>query len=343
MTEHRASDAQSQGMGEAFFPAQSSVLDESKLLESVVRQYPIGSIDSCRFLERGDSDIYRVKAGGADYYLKVHRPPDQRIHSESEARFVARLAEIGLGVVLAVPRTDGAFATEVVASEGPRPMLLFEEAPPPLPKEPPFELMPDLGAAIARVHALGDAEDEAYDLPSFDLQTIELERAPYIRTFATEEDSQFMDKVIEWIRPQLAAIPREAPEWGICHADLVLSNVREAEEGVTLFDFGGMARTYRGYDLTVVYWSLGGRVPDQRDKYWTNLLAGYESVRPLPEKLEERLPAFHALRELSFLGGNAATLPLRLGTEPFEPIESSFVHAGFERIRKILENAGASV
>ena len=66
-------------------------------------------------------------------------------------------------------------------------------------------------------------------------------------------------------------------------------------------------------------------------------MRGYASVRTLPAKLEERLPAFHALRELAFLGGNAATLPLRLGTEPFE---SSFMSDGFDRIRSILEEAG---
>jgi len=206
-----------------------------------------------------------------------------------------------------------------------------------LPKELDVERMEALGETVARVHTLADADETPYDLPAFDLETIEVERAPHIRRFATEEDSEFMASVMQWIRPQLSEIPQEAPEWGICHADLVLSNVRMGADGLTLFDFGGIARTYRGYELTVIYWSLGHRYRDRREEFWEALLRGYASVRTLPAKLEERLPAFHALRELAFLGGNAATLPLRLGTEPFE---SGFMSEGFDRIRSILEDAG---
>ena len=338
MSESQPVDAVLGGQEETVFPAQSSVLDESALLEHVVREYQIGAAKSCRFLERGDADIYRVKTRGADYYLKVFRPPRSEVHAESEARFVARLAEVGVPVVCAVRRSDGAYASEVFASEGTRPILLFEEAPPPLPKELPVESMAGLGATIARVHEVADTDDSTYEIPARDLKTIEVERALHIREFASEEDSTFMAEVIEWIRPQLAAIPRETPEWGICHADLVMSNVRMGTDGLVLFDFGSIARTYRGFDLSVVYWSLGHRYLDQREELWEAFLKGYESVRSLPDRLAERLPALHALRELAFLGGNAATLPLRLGTEPFE---SDFMSDGFDRMRSILRQAGA--
>ena len=322
---------------ESPFPSQSSVLDESELLRRIVSAYKIGPVKSCRFQERGDADVYRVAARGANYYLKVYRPPHRKVNAESEARFVARLAEGGLPVVRAVSRKDGVYASEVVANEGLRPILLFEEAPPPLPKELPISRMAQLGATIARTHDLADADETSYDLPTFDLETIEVERAPHIRRFANDKGSEFLTAVIEWIRPQLAAILREAPEWGICHADLVLSNVRLGSEGLTLFDFGSMARTYRGYELAVAYWSLGHRYLDQRESCWEAVLKGYGSVRSLPGRLADRLPLFLALREVAFLGGNAATLPLRLGTQPFE---SGFVSDGLKRIRSILEEAG---
>jgi Ser/Thr protein kinase RdoA (MazF antagonist) len=337
MTEHQEAGAIVGEQGQGVFPAQSSVLDESALLKYVVSAYEIGPAESCRFLERGDADIYRVKAGGAHYYLKVFRPPRSEAHAESEARFVARLAEAGLPVVRAILRTDGGHASVVLASEGMRPILLFEEAPPPLDRKLSKSHMEAVGQAIARVHDLADADAPSYELRTFDLKTLEAERAPHIRRFASEEDTEFMAAVIEWIRPQLSEIPREPPEWGICHADLVMSNLRMGDRGLTLFDFGGAARTFRGYELAVVYWSLGHRYRDQREELWGALLRGYASVRPLPARLKERLAAFRALRELAFLGGNAATLPLRLGTEPFE---SSFMSDGFNRIRFILKEAG---
>jgi Ser/Thr protein kinase RdoA (MazF antagonist) len=322
----------------AVFPAQSSVLDESALRSRVVDEYAIGPVRSCHFLSRGDADIYRVTTAEASYYLKVYRPPEERARVESEALFVSHLAERGLSVVPAVRRKDGSFASLVVASEGSRPILLFEEAPPALPREPSPEQMECLGKAVARLHDVADADASLYDLPSFDLEAVETERVPHILRFATEEDSALMQAAIRWIRPQLAEIPRRAPEWGICHGDLVLSNVREGADGVSLFDFGSVARTYRGFDLAVIYWSLGRREREKQDARWQALLRGYESIRPRPEELEARLPAFLALRELAFLGGSAATLPLRLGTEPFE---STFIHDGFDRIRAVLAAVGA--
>ena len=337
MTEHQEAGAAGGGQGQGVFPAQSSVLDESALLKHVVCAYEIAPAESCWFLERGDADIYRVKAGGANYYLKVSRPPRSRAHTESEARFVSRLADAGLPVVRAILRADGSYASIVSASEGLRPILLFEEAPPPLDQNLAKSQMAAMGQVIARIHDLADADATSYELRTFNLKALEAERVPHIRRFASEEDRKFMTTVMEWIRPQLSEIPREPPEWGICHADLVMSNLRMGDQGLTLFDFGSAARTFRGYELAVVYWSLGHRYRDQREELWEALLRGYASARPLPARLEERLPAFRTLRELAFLGGNAATLPLRLGTKPFE---SSFMSDGFDRIRSILEEAG---
>lgn len=340
MSERPAPKRADSHIAETVFPAQSSVLDESALLERVAGAYEIEPAASCRFLERGATDVYRVATREANYYLKVYRPPNERTRAESEARFVAQLAKGGLPVVQAVRRKDGSFASTVHASEGARPILLFEEAPPPLPKELTLEQMADLGAVVAGVHELADADDTPYDLPTFDLKTIEAERAPHIRQFASTEDAEYMDSVIELLRVRLSEIPREQPEWGICHADLVLSNVRMGAEGVTLFDFGNIARTYRGFDLSVIYWSLGHRYEGQRRACWKALLGGYKSIRSLPDRLPERLPCFLALRELAFLGGNAATLPIRLGTAPFE---SSFMEDGFDRIRSTLAKPGLSL
>ena len=113
----------------------------------------------------------------------------------------------------------------------------------------------------------------------------------------------------------------------------MLSNARGDDHGVWLFDFGNLAHTYRGFDLSIIHWSLGHRDRERRDGLWAAFLNGYTTIRPLPAKLAERLPAFLAMRELVFLGGNAESLPLRLGTAPFE---STFMHDGFSRIRRIL-------
>jgi Ser/Thr protein kinase RdoA (MazF antagonist) len=117
-----------------------------------------------------------------------------------------------------------------------------------------------------------------------------------------------------------------------------MSNVRLTAEGtITLFDFGNAVRTWRAYDLAVIYWSLGNRNRDCRDHLWESFLEGYAAIRPLPEALSARLAEMLILRQISFLGGNCATLPLRLGTAPFE---SDFLENGMKQLKTLVENSG---
>jgi len=116
-----------------------------------------------------------------------------------------------------------------------------------------------------------------------------------------------------------------------------MSNLRLTADGtVTLFDFGNARRTWRAFDLATVYWSLGNRYKDHRDHLWRAVLEGYEAVRTLPEGFSERLAVMLVLRQIGFLGGNCATLPLRRGTEPFE---SDFVEEEMMRLRRLVEES----
>src|SRR5437773_11736519 len=126
-------DAVGKPQAHAAFPAQSSVLDERALLGDVVQRYEIPAPQSCRFLTRGDSDVYRVTCkNGARYYLKIRRPPVSQSFCESEARLVDALARAELPVVRPIALRGGGYSILLNASEGDRPTLLFEEAPPAL-------------------------------------------------------------------------------------------------------------------------------------------------------------------------------------------------------------------
>jgi Ser/Thr protein kinase RdoA (MazF antagonist) len=132
--------------------------------------------------------------------------------------------------------------------------------------------------------------------------------------------------------------PRNTLDFGLCHADLVISNVRLTDEGeIALFDFGNAMVIWRAFELAVVYWSLANRFENIQDKLWGAFLQGYELNRALPEAFYDNLYAMLVLRQIGFLGGNCATLPLRLGTEPFE---SGFIAKGIERLRGLVERSG---
>ena len=316
------------------FPVQSSVLDEEALLSRVVKDYGIPAPDSCRFLTRGDADIYRVKTATSHFYLKVYRPPQSLELTEAEASFVSALSASGVPVVKPVPRKEGRFAFQVSAPEGTRPMLLFEEAPPPLPSQLDEALLTQIGGKVALVHAAADEFDTDFGVSAMESDAFLKQRVYYTSRFLSEQDAAYLCDVSKSLGLILRQLPRNAPDFGLCHADLVMSNLRLTTEGtVTLFDFSNSLKTWRVSELAIVYWSLGNRHRDGRDNLWKAFLHGYESIRPLPEALSERLTVMLILRQIGFLGGNCATLPLQLGTEPFE---SDFIEKGMKRLRTLV-------
>ena len=81
---------------------------------------------------------------------------------------------------------------------------------------------------------------------------------------------------------------------------------------------GRAGRAWRSYELAVLYSTLQRSLGDSFTPQWDVLLRGYSSIRPLPTDLKTSLPRMLLVRIISWVGGNAATLPLRLGTQPFE-------------------------
>ena len=328
-------DSRSEGSA---FPAQSSVLDEEALFAHVIKDYRIPTPDSCRFLTRGDADIYRVKAATSHFYLKIYRPPQSLDQTEAEASFVSALSASGIPVVKPVPRKDDTFAFQVSAPEGIRPMLLFEEAPSPLPSPLDETLLAQIGEKVAMVHAAADEFDSDFGVPAIQHDAFLQERVYYTNRFLSQQETAFLEDVARHLGLILEKLSRSIPDFGLCHADLVMSNLRLTAEGtVTLFDFGNALKTWRTFELAIVYWSLGHRDRDGREGLWKAFLQGYASIRPLPEAFPEHLTVMLILRQIAFLGGNCATLPLRLGTEPFE---SDFIKNGMARLRKLVEESG---
>jgi len=319
------------------FPVQSSVLDEEVLFSEVVKDYSIPEPYSCRFLSRGDSDIYRVKTTARNFYLKIYRPPKSLELTEAEASLVWALSESGVPVVKPVHRRDGRFAFQVSAPEGNRPMLLWEEAPPSLPSKLDEEMSTAIGEKVALFHDVVDKFDSCFGLPDFKINTFLDETVYYTRQFLSEQESIYLEEVSIQLTNIFQKRSPNTLEYGLCHGDLVLSNVRLTNDGtVTLFDFGNAMKTWRAYELVVFYWSLGHRYKQDREKLFNAFLRGYQSKRILPETSLVDLPIMMVLRQIGFLGGNCATLPLRLGTEPFE---TGFIEKEMKRLREFVEES----
>ena len=321
---------------EDLFPVQSSVLDEEALFSDVVKEYCIVDPVSCRFFSRGDADIYRVITQGRNYYLKIYRPPKSLESTEAEGSFVWALSNSVVKVVKPVPRRNGQFAIKVIAPEGIRPMLLYEEAPPPLPNELNAALSYQIGGKVAEMHDAADKLEVPIAIPEIDLQEHLKESVFYTSQFLSDDESCFLEEISMQLMKVLQKQPRNIPDFGLCHADLVMSNIRLSEKGgVTFLDFGNASKTWRAYELAIVYWSFINRYKDNGKGLWESFVEGYKSIRQLPEMVMENFTILLVLRQIGFLGGNCATLPLRLGTESFE---TGFIGREMMHLKQLVEN-----
>jgi Ser/Thr protein kinase RdoA (MazF antagonist) len=300
------------------FPAQSSVLDEQALLHRVVPQYGLPTPTDCLFLERGDSDVYQVHTVGPTFYLKIYRPPHPTGQTEAEGRLVAALAAHGASVVAAVPRRDGAYATEIAASEGPRPALLFEQAPAHKIEIGDVDACRHLGTAVATLHLAGDAiaPEAVAVFPPTDL-------LPFVERLAYEQDYSTLRALQQELRARLDAFPDGAADQdaGWCHNDLVLGNIRCREDGSIVFlDFGNAGWLPRANELVRVRHTLRRHAaPERFNTLWTAFVDGYSQARAVPEVAvhSEEALVVDALRRIGWIGGVMASCPLRMGTEGF--------------------------
>ena len=141
---------------------------------------------------------------------------------------------------------------------------------------------------------------------------------PYAEQFLSVLDYQYLRDTAGRLEGLLEDCMREAPDHGLCHADLVLSNLRShPERGVTFFDFGNAARTWRVLDIAVVYLSAVRTSGQDGTEVLSPMKEGYSRIRALPDDFDRMFMLMQILRWLTWIGGNAASLPLRRGIEPF--------------------------
>ena len=104
---------------DAWFPASSSVLDASALVEQVLPRYGLAEPIQCRLISSSLNDVYKAQSGGETFYLRISRH-GWRTGSEiaAETAFLAELRRRGLAVVAALPRDDGGMLSPLAAVEG---------------------------------------------------------------------------------------------------------------------------------------------------------------------------------------------------------------------------------
>jgi len=89
------------------------------------------------------------------------------------------------------------------------------------------------------MHSVADGYETDFGVPEIQMD-VSLNRSVFhVSQFVSEPDINYLNAVTERLCQVLNRLPRNQPDFGLCHADLVMSNLRLAKDGtVTLFDFG---------------------------------------------------------------------------------------------------------
>ena len=255
-------------------------------------------------IARRENTVFRVRAGGADYALRLHRPGYRSTRAiDSELAWMRHLHAEGLAVPEPVLAESGALTVE---AQGYRADLLtWLDGVPMGTSGTPLSL-PDrtgtfrtMGRTMARLHRLSDewTLPDGFERHRWDVDGL-LGETPLWGRFwdnpgASGDERARLRAARDRLRDDLCG----ATDFGLIHADMVRENVLIDGPRLGLIDFDDGGFGYRLFDVATALFK--NRTEPGYDALEAAFLAGYRTVRPLDTTL---LMAFMAVRAVSYLG-----------------------------------------
>lgn len=117
----------------------------------------------------------------------------------------------------------------------------------------------------------------------------------------------------------LAGYGKSTQRFGLIHADLIRDNVLQEEGHLQVIDFDDCGFGWYLFDLATILYSIVDE--ENYGLCFTQLIAGYRSLRALPDAELDRLPLFVFLRATTYLGW----LQTRSETENARKMVSTFI------------------
>jgi len=248
-----------------------------------------------------------VLRDGTRAALRLHRPGYQgRAAIESELDWCARLAAAGVPVATPVAAVNG----RLTAGLGGRVVSCLRwldgaplgQADQPLAGSAVAARAGELGALIARLHNATDAGacPQPFARKPWDAGALLGERPFWGRFW--DNPALHPDERADLLAARDLAGRQlaQARDFGPIHADVIRGNVMATPDGLALIDFDDCGPGWRLYDLASALIQSWGD-PDM-GRQAVDLLAGYRSLRALPDDQTALLPLFVALRGFASAG-----------------------------------------
>ncbi len=288
------------------------------------------------------SDAYRLDTPDAAYILKIYqhrRHPRSAI--EAEVSFLNDLREQDIPVAapvannasvyvnelaapvannssvyvneLAAPVANNAsdYVNELAAPEGTRCAVLFEAIEGQAPRETNLAHSRSFGQLAGRIHRFADISGKTYDRWQLDekylVETPLAQIRPYLEHRASDWET-LRALGSELVSELLSLLPKESPQYGMCHGDLHTGNALFGKDGrLALFDFDSCGYGWRAIDVGVYHVSydwmgLSDKTRRKKARFWEAFVDGYSRERPLSENELAAAQLCLPLRHLELMG-----------------------------------------
>ncbi len=294
------------------FPVQHSILSERALAEWAISAYSLREPLRCRFLRSSMSDAYRLDTPDAAYILKIYqhrRHPRSAI--EAEVSFLIDLRGQDIPVAAPVANKASVYVNELVAPEGIRCAVLFEAIEGQAPRETNLAHSRSFGQLAGRIHHYADVSGKTYDRWQLDEKYLVQEPLTQIRPYLEHRASDW--ETLRALGSELASelvslLPKESPQYGMCHGDLHTGNALFGKDGrLTLFDFDSCGYGWRAIDIGVYHVSydwmdLGEKTRRKKARFWEAFIDGYSRERSLSTNELAAAQLCLPLRHLELMG-----------------------------------------
>ncbi len=287
-----------------------------RLQHLVERVLPFYNLHEAQYalLQYEDNAVYHVANDAGEHFvlrisaLKGHSVAAQR----SEMWWLMALKyETDLSVPEPIPTRDGALVTTISIMEvlEPRHCVLLRW----VPGEPPTsgiqpEVVERIGVFTAQLHQYAErfVFQPEFVRPSWDWEhlfgassVLGCEEAMAI---LTTDQQDILSTVSIQIQQTLGLPGKEAPMWGLIHADLHRDNILLHYGEVGVIDFDDCGWGYYLFDLASVLDSFSRRIVSTHKDYLLlreAYLKGYDRIRALPAGLDSYLRAAKVMRDMS--------------------------------------------